>query len=45
MNRVLAGKEGVLVLDYIGIAVELKNTMKTYTLALVGYRRDESRGS
>jgi type I restriction enzyme, R subunit len=31
VNRVFAGKEGGLVVDYIGIAAELKNALKTYT--------------
>ncbi len=31
VNRVFAGKEGGLVVDYIGIAAELNNTLKTYT--------------
>ena len=30
VNRVFAGKEGGLVVDYIGIAAELKNALKTY---------------
>ena len=31
VNRVFRGKEGGLVVDYIGIAAELKNARKTYT--------------
>ncbi len=31
VNRVFAGKEGGLVVDYIGISAELKNALKTYT--------------
>ena len=31
VNRVFACKEGGLVVDYIGIAAELKNALKTYT--------------
>ncbi len=31
VNRVFAGKDGGLVVDYIGIAAELKNALKTYT--------------
>lgn len=33
VNRVFAGKEGGLVVDYIGIASELKNALNTYTQA------------
>ena len=33
VNRVFSGKEGGLVVDYIGIAAELKAALKTYTEA------------
>ncbi|HEX8372183.1 MAG TPA: type I restriction endonuclease subunit R [Chthoniobacterales bacterium] len=33
VNRVFAGKEGGLVVDYIGIAAELKNALNIYTQA------------
>jgi type I restriction enzyme R subunit len=33
VNRVFKGKEGGLVVDYIGIAAELKNALATYTQA------------
>jgi type I restriction enzyme R subunit len=33
VNRVFAGKEGGLVVDYIGIAAELKKALNTYTQA------------
>jgi type I restriction enzyme R subunit len=33
VNRVFAGKDGGLVVDYIGIAAELKNALATYTQA------------
>ena len=33
VNRVFAGKEGGLVVDYIGIAAELKKALATYTQA------------
>lgn len=31
VNRVFAGNEGGLVVDYIGIAAELKNALKIFT--------------